>query len=192
MAGGPLARGKVIAAINLTIDGFCDHTLMNPDGEVHDHYTELLKGGDYILYGRVTYQLMEFWKDILEKPTGEAFMNDFARAMDRIPKIVFSRTLTHLDWPSARLAKAPLEEEVLELRKEAGARIYVGSPGLIVALSNLDLIDEYQLCVHPSLVGSGKPLFKDLGHRLDLRLTGTKVFGSGAIVLHYERGGAAS
>ena len=88
---------KVIAAINMTIDGFCDHTAGIPDEEIHQHYTELLGRGDVILYGRITYQLMEFWRTLLENPSEEKSMNDFAMAIDRIPKIVFSHTLKTLN-----------------------------------------------------------------------------------------------
>src|SRR5690242_18802658 len=89
---------KIVAAINMTLDGFCDHTAGLPDEEIHQHYTELLSQGDAILYGRITYHLMEFWRTILENPSEEKSMNDFALAIDRIPKIVFSHTLNHVDW----------------------------------------------------------------------------------------------
>lgn len=84
---------KVIAAFNMTLDGFCDHTAGLPDEEIHQHYTELLSQGDAILYGRITYQLMEFWRTFLENPSEEKSMNDFAVAIDKIPKIVFSHYL---------------------------------------------------------------------------------------------------
>ena len=86
---------KVIAAINMTLDGFCDHTAGIPDEEIHQHYTELLGRGDVILYGRITYQLMEFWRTLLENPSEEKSMNDFAMAIDKIPKIIFSHTLNN-------------------------------------------------------------------------------------------------
>jgi hypothetical protein len=95
---------KLIAAINMTIDGFCDHTAGLPDEELHQHYTELLGQGDAILYGRTTYQLMEFWRTLLENPSEEKAMNDFAIAIDNIPKIVFSHTLNHVGWKSATIA----------------------------------------------------------------------------------------
>ena len=88
---------KVIAAINMTLDGFCDHTAGLPDEEIHQHYTELLGQGDAILYGRTTYQLMEFWRTFLENPSEEKSMNDFAIAIDNIPKIVFSHTLKNVN-----------------------------------------------------------------------------------------------
>ena len=108
---------KLIAAINMTLDGFCDHTAGIPDEEIHQHYTELLNEGDAILYGRITYQLMEYWQPLVKNPSGEKTMDDFAIAIDKIPKIVFSHTLKNVDWESAKLANRAIEEEVLELKQ---------------------------------------------------------------------------
>lgn len=177
---------KLIAAINMTLDGFCDHTAINPDEEIHQHYADLLGDGDVILYGRITYQLMEYWRDVLENPTGDKVMDEFAVAIDKIPKIVFSHTLKNVEWKSAKLANRDLEEEVLDLKQQSGKDIFVGSPGLIVALTKLNLIDEYQLCVHPVIAGSGLPLFKNISEKIMLKLVKTKIFGSGAIILYYE------
>ena len=178
---------KIIAAINITVDGFCDHTAGIPDEEIHDHYTHLLAQGDAILYGRTTYQLMEFWRQFLEKPSGEKSMDDFAIAIDKIPKIVFSNTLKSIDWKSARVSHQTLEKEVAELKNQSGKDIFVGSPSLIVQLSNLHLIDEYQLCIHPVVIGKGLPLFGEIKDRTLLKLTKTKSFNSGAIILYYSR-----
>ena len=134
---------KVIAAINMTLDGFCDHTAIIADDEIHQHYSELLLSAGTILYGRITYQLMEYWPTILKNPTGNKSMDEFAEVIDKIPKIVFSHTLKTVEWKTAKLAKRDLKEEVLELRQQKGKDILVGSPSLIVALSQLDLIDEY-------------------------------------------------
>ena len=178
--------GKLIAAINMTLDGFCDHTAVNPDEEIHDHYTNLLKGGGAILYGRITYQLMEYWRPFLKNPTGDKSMNEFAVAIDNIPKIVFSRTLKNVDWESARLATKNLEQEVLELKQQQGKDIFVGSPSLIVSLTQAGLIDEYQLCVHPVVVGGGLPLFKNIKDKISLKLLMIKTFCGGAITLYYK------
>jgi dihydrofolate reductase len=177
---------KLIAAMNMTLDGFCDHTAGIPDEELHQHYTDLLNSAGTILYGRITYQLMEYWIPFLKNPTGNKSMDDFAVAIDRIPKIVFSRTLQQLDWETATLAKRNIKEEVLQLKQQAGKDILVGSPGLIVALTNLGLIDEYQLCVHPVILGNGLPLFKTINDKIILKLLKTKSFSSGAITLYYE------
>src|SRR6187399_156721 len=168
---------KIIAAINMTLDGFCDHTAGLPDEEIHQHYTELMGQGDAILYGRITYQLMEFWRTILENPSDEKSMNDFAIAIDKIPKIVFSHTHKNVDWESAKLANRDLEEEVLELKQQSGKDILVGSRSLIIQLMKLNLLDEFQLCVHPVVAGSGLPLFENITHRTVFKLTKTKTFG---------------
>jgi dihydrofolate reductase len=177
---------KLVAAINMTLDGFCDHTAIIPDEEMHQHYADLLNNAGTALYGRITYQLMEYWQTVVKNPTGNKAMDEFALVIDRIPKIVFSRTLKSVEWESAKLATQGLKEEVLELRQQAGKDILVGSPGLIVALTQLGLIDEYQLCVHPVIAGGGLPLFKNINDRIILKLLKTKSFGSGAIVLYYE------
>lgn len=178
---------KIIAAINTTLDGFCDHTAGIPDEEIHDHYTKLLNDADTILYGRITYQLMQFWQTLLKNPSGEKSMDDFAIAIDRVPKIVFSHTLKNLGWDSAKLADQPLEKVVKELKKQPDQNILIGSRSLIVELTNLNLVDEYQICVHPVIIGKGLPLFERLGDRTILKLIKTKTFTSGAILLYYER-----
>ena len=179
---------RIIAGINLTIDGFCDHTAGLPDEEIHDHYTELLGQADAILYGRITYELMGYWQTLLENPAEEKEMNDFAKAIDKIPKIVFSHTLKDVGWDSARLADKSLEDTVAELRQQPGRDILVGSRSLIVSLTNLNLIDEYQLCIHPVVIGKGLPLFEKLEEKKVFKLLKTKTFGSGAILLYYGRG----
>jgi len=146
---------KLIAAINMTLDGFCDHTAGLPDEELHQHYTELMGQGDAILYGRTTYQLMEFWRTFLENPSEEKSMNDFAIAIDNIPKIVFSHTLNNVEWK-------------------------------IIQLMKLNLIDEFQLCIHPVVAGNGLPLFENINDRTIFKLVKTKAFNGGAVILYYE------
>lgn len=177
---------KVIAAINITLDGFCDHTAVIPDEEMHEHYADLLNSADAILYGRITYQLMEYWKAIVQKPTGEKATDEFAVVMDKIPKIVFSHTLKNVEWESAKLAKRDLEKEVLVFKQQEGKDILVGSPSLIASLTQLNLIDEYQLCIHPVIAGKGLPLFKNINDKIILRHVKTKPLRFGAVVLYYE------
>jgi dihydrofolate reductase len=177
---------KLIAAINMTLDGFCDHTSGVPDEEIHQHYADLLRSADTALYGRITYQLMEFWRTVLENPTGDKAMDDFAVAIDNTPKIVFSRTLKNVDWKSAKLASQGLEKEVLELKQQSGKDILVGSRSLIIQLMKLNLIDELQLCIHPVVAGTGLPLFENIKERTVLKLIKTKTFGGGAVTLYYE------
>jgi dihydrofolate reductase len=176
---------KVIAAINMTIDGFCDHTSGIPDEEIHDHYTKLLGEADVILYGRKTYELMRFWQTLLENPSGEKSMDDFAVAIDRVPKIVFSRTLKETGWKSATLSTESPEETVRELRRQQGKNIFIGSRSLINQLMQLQLIDEFQLCIHPVVAGSGLPLFENID-RTVFKLTKTKTFSGGAVTLYYQ------
>ncbi|MES2573955.1 MAG: dihydrofolate reductase family protein [Bacteroidota bacterium] len=178
---------KIIAGINLTIDGFCDHTAGIADEELHQHYAELLNNADAVLYGRITFELMGFWKTLIENPSGEKTMDDFAIAMDKIPKIVFSHTLKNTDWDSAKLATQPIEEVVSQLKQQPGRDILIGSRSLIVQLANLNLIDEYQLCIHPVVIGNGLPLFDKINDRTVFKLLKTKTFESGAIILYYKR-----
>ena len=177
---------NLIAAINMTLDGYCDHTAINPDKELHEHYAKLLADSSAALYGRITYQLMEYWRPIAKNPTGNKTADEFAKVIDRIPKIVFSRTLKSVDWESARLAQGELKEEALEIKNQSSKDTLVCSPSLIVALAKLNLIDEFQLCIHPVIVGNGLPLFKNINERISLKLEKTTTVGSGAVI-HYYR-----
>ena len=177
---------KVIAAINMTLDGFCDHTAGIPDEEIHQHYTGMLNNGGVILYGRITYQLMQFWQTLIKNPSGEKTMDDFAVAIDKIPKIVFSNTLKSTEWDSAELSNQPVEEQVLELKKQSGKDILVGSRSLIIQLMKLNLIDEFQLCIYPVIAGTGLPLFENIKDRTVLKLIKTKTFSGGAVTLYYK------
>ena len=180
---------KLIAAINMTLDGFCDHTVIIPDEEIHQHYAELLDNADVIIYGRITYQLMQYWQTLLKNPSGEKSMDGFAVAIDKIQKIVFSHTLKNTEWDSAQLSNKSLEEMVLELKQSRGLGsrdILVGSRSLIIQLMKLNLIDEYRLCVHPVVAGSGLSLFENINDRIILKLIKTKTFSGGAVTLYYE------
>ena len=175
----------------MTVDGFCDHTAGIADEELHQHYSDLLDNSGVVLYGRTTYQLMQFWQTLLKNPSGEKSMDEFAIAIDKIPKIVFSHTLKSTDpiatgWDSAKLSNKPIDEEVSELKQQSGKDILVGSRSLIIQLMNLNLIDEFQLCIHPVIIGKGLPLFDKIKDRTIFKLLKTKIFGSGAIVLYYE------
>jgi len=181
---------KLIAAINMTLDGFCDHTAMIADDEVHEHYNNLLRNAGTLIYGRTTYQLMEsYWPTIVKNPTGNKPTDDFAVLIDNISKIVFSRTLKDVVWKNSELRNEVSKEEILELkqsRTNGSKDIFVGSPSLIVTMMNLGLIDEYQLNVQPTILGSGLPLFKDISDRINLKLLDTKTFGCGSVIFYYE------
>ena len=179
----------------MTLDGFCDHTVIIPGLEMHQHYADLLNSADTVLYGRITYQLMEYWQTVVKNPTGVKPTDEFAVAIDRVPKIVFSNTLKNVGWDTAKLANQDIKEKVIELKQSRSHRavdndgskhIFVCSPSLIVALTNLNLIDEYQLCIHPVIAGSGLPLFKNITEKITLKLLTTKTFSFGAVIHYYE------
>ena len=177
---------KVIAAINMTVDGICDHTAGVVDEQLHQHYTDLINSAGNILYGRVTYQLMEFWKTLLHNPSGDKAMDDFAVAIDRIPKLVFSGTLKESNWETAKIATKPLEEEIAELKQQPRNPILIGSRSLIIQLLNSDLIDEFQLCIHPVVEGKGQRLFDQIKQRIFFNLITVKPLPSGATIFYYE------
>lgn len=178
---------KLIATMNMTLDGFCDHTSMMADDEIHDHYTALINNAGLLLYGRITYQLMEsYWPAVVKNPTGNRSTDEFAIAIDHVSKIVFSRTLKGVDWRNTTLKNEIRTNEIVGLKQQTGHDILVGSPSLILALARLNLVDEFQLSVQPTVVGAGLPLFKNITERMNLKLLKTKTFGCGAITLYYE------
>jgi dihydrofolate reductase len=179
---------KIVATLNIMLNGSCDHTSGLADEGVHDHYTEVIRGSDIILYGRTTYELMEdYWPGLVKNPSGEKSMDEFALALHNIQKVVFSRTRKSLSWENSVLAKKSLEEEVRSLKKQPGKDVLIGSPSLINELTKLDLIDEYHLCIHPVIAQDGLLLFKNIPERLLLTLTKTKTFKAGQVMLYYER-----
>ena len=177
---------KLIAAMNMTLDGFCDHTAGIADEETHQHYSDLIKNSGPLLYGRITFQLMEYWKSVVENPTGVKATDDFAIAIDDAQKIVFSRTLESVDWRNTEVKRDIVRDDILKLKEQPGKDLLAGSPGLIVALTKLGLVDEFQISIQPMIVGSGLVLFKDIKERIDLKLLKTETFGCGAVVHYYE------
>ena len=175
--------------MNMSLDGYCDHTAMNADDEIHEHYNEVLRNAGTLIYGRITYQLMEsYWPTIVKNPTGNKPIDDFAVLIDSIPKIVYSKTLKHVEWKNTTLKSEVNKEEILAMKHSGngnGKNILVGSPSLIVEFANLDLVDEYQLGVQPIILGAGLPLFRDISRRIDLKLVNTKPFAGGAMMLYY-------
>ncbi|MFT3933928.1 MAG: dihydrofolate reductase family protein [Chitinophagaceae bacterium] len=181
---------KIIAAMNMTLDGFCDHTSMNADEEIHQHYNDLLRNAGTLVYGRTTYQLMEdYWPGLVKNPSGNKPMDDFAVLIDNISKIVFSTTLKEVSWKNSVLKNKINREEMLSLKQTGNGLnkdILVGSPGMIATFTNLHLIDEYQISVHPVIVGKGLILFKNIQERVELKLIKTKTFACGAVTFYYE------
>lgn len=178
--------GRVIAAFNMTLDGVCDHTVGIADEDLHRYYSELINKAGVILYGRTTYQLMQFWQTLLTNPSDQKSMNDFAHSINNIQKIVFSNTLTDTGWDSAKMADKPLEKMILELRQQPGEDILVGSRSLIIQLLNSQLIDEFQICIHPMIEGKGLRLFEQIKGRILLNLINTKSLDSGVTIFYYE------
>lgn len=140
--------------MNITLDGFCDHTAMSADDEIHRHYTDLLRDADAVIYGRKTFHLMEFWPTLVANPSGNKAMDEFALAMDEVHKIVYSRTLRAVEWKTVELKHEIVAGEIVDLKHRSRRNIYVGSPSLIVQIGNLGLIDEYQIAIHPTVSGS--------------------------------------
>lgn len=181
-----LKMRKVIATINMTLDGVCDHTVGIVDEKLHQHYSDLINNGGVILYGRTTFELMKFWQTLLQNPSGKKSMDDFALSIDKIPKLVFSKTLKDTSWESAKISDKSLTEKVIELKQQAGKDILIGSRSLIIQLLNNNLIDEFQICVHPIIEGKGLKLFDQITDRVMLKLINTKILNSGAAIFYYE------
>jgi dihydrofolate reductase len=178
---------KVIAAINTSLDGFFDHDKLMADDEIHNHYSELLKNTGILLYGRKTFQLMEYWPTVLKNPTGNSATDAFALIMDKIQKVVFSNTLDTVSWHSARIANKSLAEEVAALQQMNGEPILVGSRSLIMQLLNKGLVDELQICIQPILVANGQTLFENIDKKIPLQLIKTKHFQqSNSIIFYYQ------
>ena len=177
---------KVIAAINMTLDGVFDHTAVQASEELHQHYAELINQADVILYGRITYQLMEYWKTVVANPTGNKATDDFAVSMDKIEKIVFSRTLNASSWHTATIAEDSPEKIISKLQRQEAGTILIGSRSLLIQLMKFNLVDEFQLCIHPVIAGSGALLFEQQDWRKAFRLIKTKLLDSGALVVYYQ------
>ena len=171
----------------MTLDGFCGHTAgFFADEELHYHYADLLNNAGVLLYGRTTYQLMQFWQTLLKSPSEDKSMNDFAISIDKIEKLVDSNTLKETGWDTAKLVNRPLDKEVLALKQQSGKDVFIGSRSLIIQLLNSNLIDEFQICIHPVIEGKGLPLFDQIKSRTFFKLTKTKSLNSGATVFYYK------
>jgi dihydrofolate reductase len=172
------------------LDGCCDHRAILADEELHRNAAEIIAQADALLFGRVTYEMMEAaWREPAQ--TGvrpdwmEPWMEPFARTIDAAKKYVVSSTLDRVTW-NAELVRGDLGEAVRQLKRESGNGLYVGGVKLPLALAELDLIDEYEFVVHPRLAGHGPTLFAGLSKHVDLRLVSRLELGSGAVALRYE------
>jgi dihydrofolate reductase len=176
-------------SINVTLDGCCDHRAIPADEDLHRHAMENIAQADALLFGRVTYEMMEAaWRST---PTGVRpdwmadWMVPFARTIDAAKKYVVSSTLDQVDW-NAELVRGDLGEAVQQLKQEPGKGLFTGGVKLPLALAELGLIDEYEFVVHPRLAGHGPTLFAGLSKRVDLKLVSRLEFGSGAVAMRYE------
>ncbi len=176
-------------SINVTLDGCCDHQVGVPDEEQHRFWAAELERADALLFGRVTYEMMEAAWRRPAPGTWPEWMADwmvpFAQAIDGAKKYVVSATLDQVDW-NAELVQGDLGKAVQQLKQEPGSGLYVGGVTLPLALADLGLIDEYQFVVQPILAGHGPTLFAGLSERLELKLVGRQEFRAGAVALRYQ------
>jgi dihydrofolate reductase len=178
---------NLIYAINVTVDGCCDHTKMSGSEEILDHYTHLLRDTDLLVYGRKTYQLMvPYWPDIAKNQSETRAENEFAVVFDSIDKVVFSRSLDSAEG-NTRIVRTNLEDKILKLKKEPGKNILTGGVALPEQLIELGLVDEYRLVVNPVVAGAGRRLMEgvNLPDGLQLKLVDSKIFKSGSVALRY-------
>ncbi len=180
---------NVIYAINLTLDGCCDHTKFNPDEDLLEHYTHLLRDdAGLLVYGRKTYQLMvPYWPDIAKNQSETKADIEFAQAFVSKKKVVFSRSLASADDGNTRIVRTNLRDEILKLKQEPGKDILVGGVDIPSQLIEIGLVDEYRFVVAPVIVGQGRRLMEGIGLRekLRLKLVESKIFKSGSVALRY-------
>jgi dihydrofolate reductase len=172
-------------SINVTLDGCCDHRAGVVDEDLHRHAAENIAQADALLFGRVTYEMMEAaWRPPAPPGGRPDWMGPFARTIDAAKKYVVSSTLEHVDW-NAELVRGDLGDAVQQLKREPGEGLFVGGVMLPLALAELGLIDEYEFVVHPRLAGHGPTLFAGLSKQIDLQLVSRLEFGSGAVAMRY-------
>jgi dihydrofolate reductase len=186
--------GRLTLSINMSLDGFADHTLFGAtaDDELHDFFSGLLDITDIELFGRNTYQLMEaYWPRAHEDPHATKSTLRFADKFNAIPKVVFSKTLQKAEWNNTRIATSNIVDEVAILKLRSGGNIALGGINISKQFMKLGLIEEYWLVVHPVVAGKGTRLFEGLSEKVDLILVDTKVLKSGVVTLHYLNGKSA-
>jgi dihydrofolate reductase len=171
-------------SINVTLDGCCDHRVGIADEELHCHAVENLDQADALLFGRVTYELMEWWRQPVPAGGRPDGMEAFARKIDPMKKYVVSSTLDQVDW-NTELVRGDLGKAVQQLKSESRKGLLTGGVTLPLALAELGLIDEYELVVHPRVAGHGPTLFAGLSKLIDLKLVSRLEFGSGAVAMRY-------
>lgn len=174
-------------SVNVTLDGCCDHRAIPADEELHRHAIENLHQADALLFGRVTYEMMEAaFRPAARTEAMPEWTQPFARTINAAKKYVVSSTLDRVDW-NAELVRGDLEKAVQQLKQRSGKGLFLGGVKLPLALAELGLIDEYEFVVHPRLVGHGPTLFVGLSKYVDLRLVSRLEFASGAVAMRYEQ-----
>ena len=179
---------NVIYAINVTLDGCCDHTKIRPSEEDFEYYIQLLHEVDLFVYGRKTYQLMvPYWPDVAKDRSASKTDRDFAQAFCSKDKVVFSRTLENAEDKTTRIVHGNLRDEIVKLKQESGKPILAGGVDIPSQLTQLGLVDEYRIIVQPTIVGEGRRLMEgvSLPERLPLKLVESKVLKSGSVALRY-------
>ena len=180
---------NVIFAINITLDGCCDHTKMIADEEIHEYFTQLMRDVDLLVFGRKTYQLMvPFWPDVAKNHSETKAMNEFADTFDSINKIVVSQSFDSAEG-NTRIVRTKLQDEILKLKQEQGKSILIGGVAIPSQLIELGLVDEYYFVVQPIVAGEGRRLLEgiSLPEKLQLKLIGSRIFKSGCVALHYMK-----
>lgn len=182
---------KLIYAINLSLDGCCDHTKLSGDEEIHEYFTNLMQETDLFVYGRKTYELMvPFWPDVERNQSAPTkAMNDFAITFNAIPKLVFSRSLNNAEDGNTRVVHSNIKDEMLKLKQEPGKNIATGGVDIPSQLIELGLVDEFIFVIQPFVVGEGRRLLDStqLPENLQLELVESKWFRSGGVALRYSR-----
>jgi len=179
---------NVIFAINITLDGCCDHTKMIADEEIHEYFTHVMRDVDLLVFGRKTYQLMvPYWPDVARNHSQTKAENEFADAFDSINKVVFSRSLESAEGKT-KIVRTSLRDEMLKLKQEQGKNILIGGVSVPSQLMELGLVDECHFVVQPIVAGEGRRLLEGVSlERLELRLVESKIFKSGCVALRYLR-----
>jgi dihydrofolate reductase len=184
---------KVILSNMVTLDGFFEGPNKELDWHIVDmglnHYAnDLLSNVDALLFGRVTYQLMaDYWPAAATNPSTPKSDLEIADKMNNLPKIVFSKTLQEVKWNNSRLVKENIAEEISKMKQQPGKDMVIfGSGSIVSTFMQHGLIDEYRIIVNPVVLGNGKPLFKGIKDKQNLKLLKTRVFGSGVVILYYQ------
>ena len=179
---------NVIFAINITIDGCCDHTKVIADDETLEYFTELMLGVDLQVFGRKTYQLMvPYWPTVAKDQSATKADHEFAEAFDSVDKLVFSRSLDSVEDGNTRIVRTNLQDEIVRSKQQPGQNILVGGVDIPSQLIELGLVDEYRFVVSPIIAGEGRRLLEgaSLQERLQLKLVDSKIFKSGCVALRY-------